>query len=100
MKSGKRTARRSVYSGEYLSRTDSSTFQQSTMADVDSSHVFTCISCAVAFNDPALQRQHFASDWHRYNMKVSSGVPLPFLLEWLLIRNFVCVEACGIASSR
>ncbi|GHJ90438.1 hypothetical protein NliqN6_6840 [Naganishia liquefaciens] len=39
------------------------------MADHDSSHVFTCISCAVAFNDPALQRQHFASDWHRYNMK-------------------------------
>ncbi|KAJ9106985.1 hypothetical protein QFC20_003885 [Naganishia adeliensis] len=39
------------------------------MADFDASHVFTCISCAVAFNDPALQRQHFASDWHRYNMK-------------------------------
>lgn len=42
------------------------------MADFDASHVFTCISCAVAFNDPALQRQHFASDWHRYNMKVCS----------------------------
>ncbi|KAJ9116378.1 hypothetical protein QFC22_004819 [Naganishia vaughanmartiniae] len=39
------------------------------MADSENSHVFTCISCAVAFNDPALQRQHFASDWHRYNMK-------------------------------
>jgi pre-60S factor REI1 len=35
------------------------------------SHMFTCISCAVAFNDPAMQRSHFASDWHRYNMKVS-----------------------------
>ena len=39
------------------------------------SHMFTCISCAVAFNDPAMQRSHFASDWHRYNMKVRDPFP-------------------------
>lgn len=44
-----------------------------------SGSLFTCISCAVAFSEPALQRAHFASDWHRYNMKVgvvSMAIPL------------------------
>ena len=30
---------------------------------------FTCIKCHVAFPDGEIQRQHFASDWHRYNLK-------------------------------
>lgn len=30
---------------------------------------FTCISCHVAFNDFEIQRQHYKSDWHRYNLK-------------------------------
>lgn len=31
--------------------------------------MFTCISCQVAFVDPEKQREHFQSDWHRYNLK-------------------------------
>lgn len=32
-------------------------------------HVFTCVTCSVAFYSPADQREHFRSDLHRYNMK-------------------------------
>lgn len=30
---------------------------------------FTCITCAVAFQDADLQRDHYKTDWHRYNLK-------------------------------
>ncbi|XP_056634303.1 cytoplasmic 60S subunit biogenesis factor ZNF622 [Diorhabda sublineata] len=30
---------------------------------------FTCISCRVAFKDAELQRLHYKTDWHRYNLK-------------------------------
>ena len=30
---------------------------------------FTCISCRVAFAEPELQRAHYKTDWHRYNLK-------------------------------
>ncbi|XP_076288552.1 cytoplasmic 60S subunit biogenesis factor ZNF622 [Lasioglossum baleicum] len=30
---------------------------------------FTCITCRVAFRDLEVQRQHYKSDWHRYNLK-------------------------------
>lgn len=30
---------------------------------------FTCISCRVAFADADIQRQHYKTDWHRYNLK-------------------------------
>ncbi|KAK7863935.1 hypothetical protein R5R35_012445 [Gryllus longicercus] len=30
---------------------------------------YTCIACRVAFKDPEFQRQHYKSDWHRYNLK-------------------------------
>ncbi|CAH0560373.1 unnamed protein product [Brassicogethes aeneus] len=30
---------------------------------------FTCITCRVAFKDAEVQRQHYKSDWHRYNLK-------------------------------
>lgn len=30
---------------------------------------FTCQSCSVAFYTPDLQRTHYRSDWHRYNLK-------------------------------
>jgi len=32
-------------------------------------HVYTCITCSVAFVQPHEQRAHFRSDHHRYNMK-------------------------------
>ena len=30
---------------------------------------YTCINCAVAFRDADLQRDHYKTDWHRYNLK-------------------------------
>ncbi|XP_065207901.1 cytoplasmic 60S subunit biogenesis factor ZNF622 [Planococcus citri] len=30
---------------------------------------FTCINCQVAFREAALQRDHYKTDWHRYNLK-------------------------------
>jgi pre-60S factor REI1 len=32
-------------------------------------NIFTCVTCNVAFNDPELQRDHYKTDWHRYNLK-------------------------------
>lgn len=29
---------------------------------------FTCITCRVAFDDLEIQRSHYKSDWHRYNL--------------------------------
>ncbi|KAF5912178.1 cytoplasmic 60S subunit biogenesis factor ZNF622 [Diceros bicornis minor] len=30
---------------------------------------YTCITCRVAFRDAELQRAHYKTDWHRYNLK-------------------------------
>ncbi|XP_067137764.1 cytoplasmic 60S subunit biogenesis factor ZNF622 [Centruroides vittatus] len=30
---------------------------------------FTCITCRVVFNHPEVQRGHYKSEWHRYNLK-------------------------------
>ncbi|KAJ8912267.1 hypothetical protein NQ315_008858 [Exocentrus adspersus] len=30
---------------------------------------YTCITCRVAFKDAELQREHYKTDWHRYNLK-------------------------------
>lgn len=31
--------------------------------------LYTCISCQVAFQSAESQRNHYRSDWHRYNLK-------------------------------
>lgn len=31
--------------------------------------VFTCITCRVSFADSDIQRRHYKTDWHRYNLK-------------------------------
>lgn len=31
--------------------------------------IYTCITCQVAFDGPELQRSHYKTDWHRYNLK-------------------------------
>lgn len=31
--------------------------------------LFTCITCRVAFADGDIQRRHYKTDWHRYNLK-------------------------------
>jgi len=36
---------------------------------MSSSSPYTCITCHVAFNNGELQRAHYKSDWHRYNLK-------------------------------
>lgn len=33
------------------------------------SAVYTCITCGVAFKDADAQRDHYKTDWHRYNLK-------------------------------
>lgn len=33
------------------------------------SGLFTCLSCQVAFQTPESQRNHYRSEWHRYNLK-------------------------------
>ncbi|CAG8458384.1 12792_t:CDS:2 [Ambispora leptoticha] len=33
------------------------------------SHLFTCLACQVAFPVADLQREHYGTDWHRYNLK-------------------------------
>nr|CAG4646263.1 EOG090X06E3 [Macrothrix elegans] len=30
---------------------------------------YTCISCHVAFKEASIQREHYKTDWHRYNLK-------------------------------
>lgn len=30
---------------------------------------YTCITCRVAFDDAEMQRAHYKTDWHRYNLK-------------------------------
>lgn len=30
---------------------------------------YTCITCRVAFKDADIQRAHYKTDWHRYNLK-------------------------------
>lgn len=33
------------------------------------SEVHTCVTCRVVFKDNDFQREHYKSDWHRYNLK-------------------------------
>ncbi|KAJ1982560.1 pre-60S factor rei1 [Dimargaris verticillata] len=35
----------------------------------DSANLYTCLACQVAFHSAELQRTHYRSDWHRYNLK-------------------------------
>ncbi|KAJ1980271.1 pre-60S factor rei1 [Dimargaris xerosporica] len=35
----------------------------------DSASLYTCLACQVAFHSAGLQRTHYRSDWHRYNLK-------------------------------
>lgn len=32
-------------------------------------HNFTCLACRVVFHQAELQRAHYKTDWHRYNLK-------------------------------
>ncbi len=41
------------------------------MSDLGTSatHPYTCLSCSLAFVDATSQREHYATDLHRYNSK-------------------------------
>jgi pre-60S factor REI1 len=39
------------------------------MAEDMRSRNFTCITCRVVFVDAEMQRDHYKTDWHRYNLK-------------------------------
>ena len=41
----------------------------------------TCISCRVIFNIPELQREHYKTEWHRYNLKRKIAELPPITLE-------------------
>ena len=45
-----------------------------------SNHLFTCVTCNVAFDNPETQREHYKTDWHRYNLKrkVAELAPISF----------------------
>eukprot|EP00040_Diaphanoeca_grandis_P001167 m.17661 g.17661 ORF g.17661 m.17661 type:complete len:470 (+) comp11599_c1_seq1:238-1647(+) len=36
---------------------------------MSSSVAFTCMACRVGFHEPEAQRNHYKTDWHRYNLK-------------------------------
>lgn len=50
---------------------------------------FSCITCQVLFKSPELQREHYKSDWHRYNLKRKvSAIPSVTLEEFeVRVRN-------------
>ncbi len=53
---------------------------------------FTCLNCQVAFSLADMQREHYKSDWHRYNLKrkVSELPPITaeeFARRVLLVQN-------------
>lgn len=39
--------------------------------DLNISNTLSCFYCKVRFEDNILQRQHYKSDWHRYNLKLN-----------------------------
>ena len=41
----------------------------------------TCISCRVAFSDAEVQRDHYKTEWHRYNLKRKVAELPPVTLE-------------------
>lgn len=46
-----------------------STMPSTTSTPTESSKLFTCIACHVAFHQAEGQRTHYRTDWHRYNLK-------------------------------
>lgn len=61
---------------------------------------FTCISCHVVFKEANIQREHYRTDWHRYNLK-RKVVDLPPVTaeginQFLILKTF---SDCQIVSS-
>lgn len=43
--------------------------------------LFTCIACRLAFSDAEVQRLHYKTDWHRYNLKRKIADLAPVTME-------------------
>lgn len=43
------------------------------MSSLDPSTGFTCVACHLVFKTADLQRDHYRTDWHRYNLKRQVG---------------------------
>lgn len=54
--------------------------------------LFTCVTCRAAFADPDRQREHYKTDWHRYNLKrkVAEMPPVSgeFFNEKVMLKRF------------
>lgn len=42
---------------------------------------FTCITCRLAFSDADVQRAHYKTDWHRYNLRRKVAAMAPVTAE-------------------
>ncbi|KAG5680380.1 hypothetical protein PVAND_009889 [Polypedilum vanderplanki] len=54
---------------------------------------FTCLACSVRFTDGEMQRNHFGSDWHRYNLKRKASELPPITAEEFQIRVYQARQA-------
>ena len=45
------------------------TFKTFIIFQMSSAGMLTCITCSVAFTQTSGQRDHYKTDWHRYNLK-------------------------------
>ena len=57
----------------------------------------TCLACAAAFSTPAEQKEHYRSDWHRYNLKRKLA-ELPPISADGFARRLQCA-LCGAAAA-
>ncbi|CAD6188196.1 unnamed protein product [Caenorhabditis auriculariae] len=53
---------------------------------MDTSTGLTCVTCAVAFNSADLQRDHYKSEWHRYNLKRMAAELPPISSEQFTVK--------------
>ncbi|XP_055964936.1 cytoplasmic 60S subunit biogenesis factor ZNF622 [Sorex fumeus] len=51
---------------------------------------YTCITCRLAFGDAELQRAHYKTDWHRYNLRRKVAALAPVSAEGF--RERVCAQ--------
>jgi pre-60S factor REI1 len=67
-------------------------------------HPYTCLSCSLAFTDATFQRDHYATDLHRYNSKrrVAGLTPVSIELfeEKIMDRKEPEVEESGRLSCK
>ncbi|XP_032420407.1 zinc finger protein 622 isoform X1 [Xiphophorus hellerii] len=74
---------------------------------------YTCISCRVAFADGEVQRAHYKTDWHRYNLKRKVADMPPVTAENFQERvlaqraaanqqltHAAATESCGVCSKK